>query len=237
MKEIGILFSALMVQADLDGLKSETRRTRGLKEVNECPDDWEMLDHHFMDERGNQFEFKNKITGKSVWFKRSPYGGKGDIHWVRETYRKVLVEGIQEAFIQYASDNPDPIYELDGDGFHVYNKDGTEKMLPWKPSIHMPKVACRIWHEVIDVYPERLYDITDASAIAEGIKRHVPVPGDGETIYKNYMGENNAYTYNPKKSFMSLWEKINGRENLLSNPWVWVIRYKVLSTTGRPEKL
>ena len=86
----------------------------------------------------------------------------------------------------------------------------------------MPKVACRIFLKILDMYPERLHDITDEDAIKEGIGMCTL---DGcENLYECYtdfMG-----FIKPKASFLSLWEMINGEESVLLNPWVWVIVFE-----------
>jgi len=88
----------------------------------------------------------------------------------------------------------------------------------WKPSIFLRKEHARIWLEVENVDKERLHDISGADAVAEGASL---LPDNGI-----------AYS-----RFQELWCAINGRESWDANPWVWVIKYKVLSTTGRPSHL
>jgi hypothetical protein len=85
------------------------------------------------------------------------------------------------------------------------------------PSIHMPKSACRIWLEITDVRVERLHEITNEDCKKEGV---TPDYSD-------------LFPY--AKSFKALWRKINGEESWERNPFVWVICFKVLSTTGKPN--
>jgi hypothetical protein len=105
----------------------------------------------------------------------------------------------------YLADNAD-VSCLDADGFQVYRKDGT-KASPWKPSIHMPKSACRIFLKIEDIRVERLQEITEADCLAEGV-----------TIdeYPNDL---------PSLAFAGLWMKINGDPSWTANPWVWVIKF------------
>lgn len=94
----------------------------------------------------------------------------------------------------------------------------------WTPAIHMPKEACRIWLEITDIKVERLKDISEQDAIAEGIERM-------GNKFKNYLKtpkiiskletQDTAYY-----SFLSLWESINGVGSSELNPWVWVITFK-----------
>lgn len=139
---------------------------------------------------------------------KNRYGQKGDIFWVRETFCKSLdVPG--EYY--YKASNPEVCTE-DCDGS------------PWKPSIHMPKDAARIWLKRTGTRIERLGDISEEDAIAEGIHRE----WDGTAYwYKNYL---DTFPSNfkgvPKRSFQSLWNSINGPESWDANPWVWVLEFE-----------
>ena len=86
----------------------------------------------------------------------------------------------------------------------------------WKPSIHMPKEAARIWLEVTDVRVERLQDITDY--VAEGVS-----PGTHSTAHMNY--------YDEHCDFIALWNSTINKNDIDSygwdaNPWVWVIEFE-----------
>lgn len=112
-----------------------------------------------------------------------PYGQPGDRLWVRETF---------------CPDYDPPIYKADED----------QAKIAWKPSIHMPRWASRITLEITAVRVERLQDISDADALAEGC----------EPFRENDMNAIDAYA--------DLWADINGPENWEANPWVWVIEFK-----------
>jgi hypothetical protein len=137
---------------------------------------------------------------------------------------------------------PQPIdnTEVDGNFFHgnhkgyvttLFKADVAENKFDgykWKPSIHMPKEAARIWLEVTEVRVERLHDITEEDAIAEGVEKL-------NNWWKDYTSDQDAYDMQTAMcSFDSLWKKINGEESWNENPWVWVVSFKVLSTTGKP---
>ena len=99
---------------------------------------------------------------------------------------------------------------------------GSTAMGPWKPAIHMPKELARIWLEVTGVRVERLHAITETDCIAEGARGgHGAIPGY-------------AYSATPLEHFQHIWESTGG--DWAANPWVWVIDFKVLSTTGRPAQ-
>jgi hypothetical protein len=113
----------------------------------------------------------------------------------------------------------------------------------------MHKRHSRIWLEITGVRVERLHEITEADAEAEGIEWELW--NNELKFYEDYAGtsrrggffEGSTYGFNNGKetqpaavaSFCTLWIDINGRESWISNPWVWVISFKVTSTTGKPE--
>lgn len=128
----------------------------------------------------------------------------GDVLWVRETF--------------YETTAP----ELNGAYYYKASIDSGWK-LKWKPSIFMPKAACRIFLEITEIRIERLQKISYHDAEQEG----VAVMEDG---WKNYLKLPKKtlpdYWNNPYTSFQSLWEKINGSKNWDENPFVWVISFK-----------
>lgn len=157
MKLIPILYQTEMVQAIVKGWKTWTRRLKGLEEINKNPDSW-IFTGSYTDEKGVLFFcFKNTTTLKSIDIK-CPYGKPGDILWVRESWN---VE-------QY------PVApEGDHDELLWYYK-ATEKVytdMRWRPSIHLPFDACRIFLRIKTIKIERLKDISEAEAIAEGVYR------------------------------------------------------------------
>lgn len=137
-----------------------------------------------------------------------PFGKPGDLLWVRETFAVYL-----DAFL-FKADEP-----------HIF------KGLKYKPSIHMPKDYARIWLQVADIRVERLHEISEQDAIAEGIE---PVNQAGVIVWKRYDDYYQVST-NPVVSFWSLWANIHSEESWNANPWVWVVSFKVLSTTGKPQ--
>jgi len=119
-----------------------------------------------------------------------PYGQPGDLLWGRECWA--------------------PTVNLENKYWHKASADEMAgKMITWKPSIHMPKSAARIWDEVTGIRVERVADISEKDCIAEGIEcaNH---SRSGGNIYKNYDGKS-SYEYHPRDSFRSLWQLINGK--------------------------
>ena len=151
-----ILFSTEMVQAILEGRKTQTRRLHGLDEIKKNPNDWTFY-YFSKDDKRTFAHFRkqedNKI--KSI-FGTSPYQ-IGDILWVRETFFNC------SSFKEY------PLFsEIKGNFCYKTNDFiGCHK---WKPSIYMPKKAARIFLEVTNVRVERLQDISEEDVIAEGVK-------------------------------------------------------------------
>lgn len=211
MKELPILFSTEMVQAIMQGRKTKTRRI--CKPIPIVQDPVKITDNSIGSEHIGKFLWP---TEKGGFLGFCPYGRPGDLLYVRETCRQ-FTDAEGKSQIQYLADNPEPIYECDGDGFQVFNKDGSEKMIPWKPSIHMPKSAARIWLKVTDVRVERLGSLNTEQALQEGF-----IAGDRES---------------PSDAYKNYWFKSIREEAWMQRPWAWVISFEVLSTTGKPTEL
>jgi hypothetical protein len=216
-----ILFQTEMVQAILENRKNQTRRTKGLTIINHDPDGWnrknnlkkgitrlwDLNKEYNPNPWSEEFGFMDPLGSKE--YIKCPYGKKGDLLWVRETWQTWALGWI----------------------FKSTYGDVLTPGIRWKPSIHMPKEACQIWLMIEEIYPERLQDISWKDAISEGIQELWIY---GFAFYKDYLGKNDGYQH-PIFSFNSLWISINGRESLEVNPWVWVIKFRVLSKTGRPS--
>ncbi|PRY90609.1 hypothetical protein [Mongoliibacter ruber] len=207
-----ILYQTEMVKSVLHGLKKQTRRTKGLDYLNiNTPSDW-IFDLRLIE----RFFFKhiNYPNSSGLDF-FCPYGKPGDLLWVRETWCNM----------QTASKPED-----NGIRFRA----STEKNnFTWKPSIHMPKAAARIWLMVEDVKVERLQHISEEDAIDEGIQFGKGIDYKGW----HYDYEANLYNLsNAKSSFKTLWKSINGQASWQANPWVWVIKFRELSRTGHPSE-
>jgi hypothetical protein len=209
-----ILFQTEMVQAILEDRKTQTRRI--LKSIRPV-EEFEVV--HKVAE--NDFwigVLKGHFMGHSSTRMKSPYGQPGDLLWVKETHQF-------------------------GNGKVYFKANLTEQVAnevsslgaKWKPSIHMPKYASRIWLMVEDVRVERLQDITEEDAIAEGVDNWTWKDMATPQNWKDYTDPFNPPLLCATDSFESLWISINGEESLESNPWVWVVKFRVLSNTGRPS--
>lgn len=200
-----ILFQTEMVRANMEDRKTQTRRTNGLELLNDDPEYQKSITLMKMDYDIDGHRclriFRNGDVFNSTVFK-SPYGKPGDLLWVRENYLKIpYVCGGEKGFKISFPDRCSP---------------GVLERLPLKPSIHLPKSASRIWAMVEEVRVERLQEISEQDAIAEGVLK-VHWPKSAAVV-----------------EFINIWDTINGFLAWEENPWVWVIKYRILSKTGRP---
>ena len=188
-----ILFNTEMVRAILDGLKTCTRRI--CKDANEytVPD----MDFYNADRRTyavHNFADKEQMEQLSTAERTCPIC-TGDILYVRETWKEA----------------PKGYYY-----YEDWQKDDIADVTKWKPSIHMPKEAARIWLNVTDVRVERLQEITSEQICREGVEVEYPHVLNGEE--KRY-------------AFSRLWDSTIKKSDLdrygwNASPWVWVIEFE-----------
>lgn len=205
MKERPILFNTAMVRALLAGTKTQTRRL--VKPPRNRPA-FVLLDH------GNGWWPYQSDDGESELCDDGmehpytcPYGKPGDRLWVREAFSG---PHCMDATDECVAVRPSKW----GEGSRIwYWADGNPTHGDWtrpRPSIHMPRWASRILLEVTAVRVERLQDISEADAMAEGVGA-LPI----ETRHAT-----------PKADFQFLWESINGAGSWNANPFVWVVEFK-----------
>lgn len=174
MKLIPLLFSTPMAKANMANLKTQTRRTRGLDEINENPNHWALSSITTRTDIGKiiaVFANDAAVDAKTI---ECPYGSFGDIIWQRETFSPPTSSEKDNAFLYAADFGPRAIAH--GKGL-------------WKPSIHMPLAACRYFAQITEIRLERLRDITEADAQAEGITEPEAF-AYGNPVLKSYV---NAY--------------------------------------------
>lgn len=136
-----------------------------------------------------------------------PYGQPGDRLWVRETWSNLNAD--------FPAVDPHFVYRAD---------ENDHGPVTWKPSIHMPRAASRLLLEVTDVRVERLQDISEDDARAEGVLENPT--GDTLHDFWHYAGDGCWGAFNAVHSFESLWQSINGPESWDENPWVWAVTFK-----------
>jgi hypothetical protein len=207
MREKPILFSTPMVKAILDGRKTMTRR------VVKAPVLYKVVaPPSLISQVGDVWEFlwNGKMVGGG--FKIKPPYSVGDLLWVRETWRRYSRS--ECTCYEYCQCPPD--------GTFLYFADWGPNESKWKPSIHMPKAAARIWLEVTNVRAERLQEITEEDAVKEGIKNVF----ERNPHYDGTIGS--AIKINHLTQFRELWDSINAKRGYGwdINPWVWVIEFK-----------
>jgi len=196
VKSRPIPFSAPMVRALLDGRKTQTRR------IVKLP----------LTDRDFGCELAGNEIGPNEAARSCPHGGPGDLLWVRETWGDRTPGADAIVGTVWVS----PWYRADVDEYGLLGHDGEGPVyvedVKWRPSIHMPRQHSRLTLLIEDVCVERLQDISEADAMAEGVpftelERHTP-----DALHR--------------AQFADLWESLNGPEAWNENPWVWVIQFR-----------
>lgn len=210
-----ILFNTEMVQAILDGRKTQTRRV-----MKDAQSDWRFLelqqnpDEIGVDRYGE--EYPKETNGLYAIFE-AEYGEfpmskskyqPGDILWVRETWSPVQV--LPKRYLYKA----DAENGGEGDGLPIR----------WRPSIHMPREAARLFLRVTDVRVERVQEITLSDIEREGLYCDPP-----------YTRDHFAYAPGMRKHWRMLWDSINAKRGYSwdTNPWVWVYEFEQV---GEPDE-
>ena len=198
-----ILFNTEMVRAILDGRKTVTRRI--CKDANE----FTVPDMSFFDAEKRTYAVHNyadaEHTDKLSVAERTCPICLGDILYVRETWQHLyeldgneqIIEGTEKYYYAATDIIPFDTY-VDSSGI-------THDKTPWRPSIHMPKEAARIFLKVRDVRVERLQDIDDDGVVAEGLK----IGGPFDELWDSTIKKADIDRYGWK-----------------TNPWVWVIEFE-----------
>lgn len=187
MRERPIMFSSPMVRAILSGGKTQTRRViRHQPNPIKCGEGY-----------GSYLRIDRRFIED-----RCPHGVPGDQLWVKETF----------FFDNYMDENHSPVSE---GPFYLADFPGGNDELKWTPSIFMPRCFSRISLLITDVRVQRIQDISERDAFAEGIE-------PGEHHEDSDIG--------PIDHFMGLWDSINAKRgfNWDSNPWTWAITFKKL---------
>ena len=224
-KERPIIFSSEMIRAILDNRKRQTRRvvkfrTKSAKLFGQQQEHFELKSAYPAREKGWIF-WSSDSPGLAEFTKRaysdgitSPYGEPGDRLWVKEAW--------------YTSKKYDPLppAKFPVEAKTIFRYLGSRAKPEWagrtRSARFMPRWASRITLEIVNVRVERLQDVSDDDAKAEGFEYY------GETLFKDYgeiLAEHTAiYKY------ASYWDLLNARQGFLwkSNPWVWMIEFRML---------
>jgi hypothetical protein len=212
MKERPILFSAPMVTAILAGKKTQTRRIA----------DMDKLIRADVRDYGPDFDGHEWSASINAHI-RCPYGAPGGRLWVRETwglFDRDSGGGSKGYGVAWRATHPnldDAVEWIDGPVDYGYPEaPAAPSLVPsdnWRPSIHMPRWASRLTLEVTSVRVERLHDISESDALAEGCSASGEWSAAGVS------------TPSARADFGGLWRSINGVESWAANPWVWVVGF------------
>jgi hypothetical protein len=221
MADKPIIFSAPMVQALLAGRKTQTRRI-----VKPQPN---------IDGMGNfchdGSNWGQHIDGtpctKHFIAKKCPYGKPGDRLWVRENWRPLDGYSNWDVRVLYGADNAEEHFP---DGFDLKGDWQWPKAASrgFVPSIHMPRWASRLTLIVTDVRVQRLQDISEEDAKAEGCGKAFEVQDLRDAMHKLLgaaSGETTGSTY--RIGFAHLWNSINGPDAWSDNPFVYAVSFIV----------
>lgn len=206
-----------MVQAILAGRKTMTRRTKGLEYLETVVNGWPY-------KKNGVIPSENGMPQQDIIEKiKCPYGKVGDVLWVRETW----CQSPRKVYCYKAST------DADSEDIRQYYLKSGAKWAKWKPSIHMPKAAARIFLQISNIRVERLQDISRQDCINEGIayiqsngQKRSNIPGSWYDYERKTFASLPSGKISPSMSFRSLWRSINGKQSWNDNPWVWVVEFK-----------
>jgi hypothetical protein len=228
MKERPIIFNDEMVRAILDGRKTQTRRLvpewQLPSETKPEPGDYPDQRWMAVAQRDRRWGFgvfgstEDECASQLTW-SLCPFGGRDDRLWVRETTEVDEETADILCLSRYSADKAPVLYSGDPADPYTGSIAHWNYPRPVRPSIHMPRSACRIMLEISGARVERLNDISEEDAIAEG------VPPAGRLAQGSYLTPKGDFA-TAKVAFQRLWESIYGEESWCSNPWVWVIEFK-----------
>ncbi len=240
-KQLGILFKPEMIRAILEGRKTQTRRGVKVKEFDIHHDGLKRPTVVYQDGKNVQrWEyFRQGSTplqqGVSGALEIPLPWNVGDYLYVKETwwsygYFEETGETTKSGKAKRSWNSLSDVvcYDQREKGKPPYFDRGNTSGGDWRKmsSLFLAQKDARIWLKVTNVRVERLLDISEADAIAEGIISHKGVPGEypSETMYKDYLGT--SCVISPIHSYFTLWDSINGAGSHKENCWVWVIEFE-----------
>lgn len=259
MRCLPIPFKPEMVRAVLSGAKTQTRR---IASTRQC-----VLGEEFPGPRGSdgfsRAYLMHRESDRAAMLALCPYGQPGDRLWVREAFRfpasldrrSPKVVGDMALDAGYSTPWAPTQYDADGarrGEWRGFETPPTESVPgKYRPPMFMPRWASRITLEVTGVRVERLQDISEADAVAEGCEAR-PFPGpwwqgykrddEGELHHQQVVGNEppdwmvephkmkplDHLNVSAKAEYQLLWNSINGPDSWATNPWVWVVEFRRL---------
>lgn len=235
-----ILFNTDMVRAILEGRKTVTRRV--IKPQPQMPlcytfaggykkdiGKWGYPSETAHKQWGEKYKRPDSLTEEDLKMSWNPPYHTDDILYVRETWQYMYDLDGNDQIIEETGRY---VYAADGSDVDTWvNPDGTHRFgIPWRPSIHMPKEAARIWLKVTDVRMERLHEITEDGALREGAQG-IRCDHAGLGVYGCTDCMNTGWIEPPQVEFMYIWDSTVKKSDLDrhgwdANPWVWVIEFE-----------
>ncbi len=219
-----IIFNSEMVRAILDGKKTQTRRVikpQPIGKPGKTVTGQDTVWYHWNHGKANQVSGVGEWVLKQGLGIRCPYGQVGDRLWVRETWAG------QDFAICCENDRPNYKSKVDGLWHPVIHKAGKENSAwglqgepKWKSPYHMFKTSTRITLEITEVRVERLQEISEKDAKAEGLVYH-----DG---FSQWYTSQDTLVFGHDTAFKILWDSLNAKRGYgwEANPWVWVISFR-----------
>jgi hypothetical protein len=241
MRERPILFSGPMVRAILEGRKTQTRRVVDFRRAPGCASDCagklperSFADRGFPDQDGKRRYAYLHVPCKDEAAQRffCPYGMPGDRLWVRERWSHD--GGAGAACADHRCGIADHVWYYATEDERT--RDTFAGSARWRPSIHMPRWASRLTLEITEVRVQRLQEISEEDAKAEGARYFPGIPagpyGDNGTRWSMRLDsppDTDHCLRTARLAFGQAWNDINGkRAAWSSNPWVWALTFRRL---------
>lgn len=236
-----MIFTGESVRAILDGRKTQTRRLRGLKEINASPDIWTLDGTNFID-------------GKAVAVFSQPLAGNPNMRWVKPVTCPfgTIGEGLwgKEAWHALNRFNAYPVERRSMVSYEAeeYPAGSAYKPIPegrmgrLRSSMFMPRWASRLTLEITGVRVKRVQEISEDDARAEGIKKEdLPYDPDAFHLPGSYGFVSGLHPFPhgrihvaPRDAYAELWNSLNGKKHpWASNPWVWAATFSLEPPIGR----
>ena len=236
MREHQLLMQGPLVRATLEGRKTQTRRPIkcGCNHLHEGGNpvklfgEWSLSRPPHQYTGGDLYYWRGKRPERGDWIETvqtdvddcltsrvpSPLGKAGDRLWVRETWTAAMYDPKGPADCLYRADDNRGVEDLAD--------------AKWTTSIHMPRWACRLVLPLVSVRVDRVQDITEEDAKAEGVE---PVLMRGIGSYPEWMRPTMREVGGHQKAFELLWKQIYGDALWDANPWVWVAEWKEIEVS------
>lgn len=227
-----LIFSAPMIRALLAGRKTQTRRVLKLPKVETVRGDWQpgvIGGAGQVDGLGRSVPARACVWHTQVGTCVSPAQAIGDRLWVRENVRAEELPDGHDG-VRYPADsvwlpieNTAAAADRWSELFYYGGERGKERLGRQVPSIHMPRWASRLTLVVTDVRVERLNEISEADAKAEGIRLITCL----ERGRDGFTATGDCFGHTRREAFAHLWQSIHGPEAWAANPWVCALTFTV----------